>query len=87
VQSIIKSSNAIFHDGKRRSHSMRIHIPTIYSIITCQTATALMYRAGKTSIVADRRSHVNAPIMRARDVTAPKGREEYPVGNSTSSGR
>jgi hypothetical protein len=37
---IIKSSNAASLDEKRRSHSMRIHIPTIYSIITCQTATA-----------------------------------------------
>jgi hypothetical protein len=46
-----------------------------------------MYRAGKTWILADRRSHVNAPTMRARDVTTPKGREEYTLENCTSSGR
>jgi hypothetical protein len=45
-----------------------------------------MYRAGKTLILAERRSHVNAPALRARDVTTPKGREEYTVENSTSSG-
>jgi hypothetical protein len=37
---IIKTPNAAFLDEKRRPRSMRIHIPTIYSIITCQTATA-----------------------------------------------
>jgi hypothetical protein len=83
---IIKTPNAAFLDEKRRSRSMRIHIPTIYSIITCQTATALTCRADKTLILSDCRASVNASVLHACDAASAKGREEYTVDHAISSG-